>query len=33
MAARYMGRRAIGIELDEHHCETTSRRFDQMTLF
>lgn len=33
MAARYMGRRAIGIELDERHCETAARRFDQMTLF
>lgn len=32
VAARDTGRRCIGIEVDERHCETAARRLDQLTL-
>ncbi|TXI53502.1 site-specific DNA-methyltransferase [Mycolicibacterium mageritense] len=32
VAARYLGRKAIGVEVDERHCDTAARRLDQMCL-
>jgi site-specific DNA-methyltransferase (adenine-specific) len=32
-AARYLNRRAIGIEVEERYCEIAARRIDQLTLF
>lgn len=32
IAARNLGRTAIGVEIEERHCETIARRLDQMCL-
>lgn len=33
LAAKYNGRRAIGVEREERYCETTATRLAQGTLF